>query len=252
MMEYLSASEITEEVLQRSGYREELKREETVEAASRLENLDEFLSVTREFEEKNDDKTLVAFLTDLALVSDLDRLQDGEEAVAGVTMMTLHSAKGLEFPQVFLVGMEEGIFPHSRTFDDEEELEEERRLAYVGITRAQNRLFLCRARMRMLFGQSNANPPSPFLQEIPDHLLERVGKPSAVLKKPVLRQGPIRPVPNNDLDWKVGDKVNHRKWGPGTVVKVQGEGEDTELNIAFPAPIGVKRLLATFAPITRA
>jgi DNA helicase-2/ATP-dependent DNA helicase PcrA len=251
MMEYLTASELTEEVLERTGYREELRKEETLEAASRLENLDEFLSVTREFEEKNEDKTLVAFLTDLALVSDLDQLEE-EETTTGVTMMTLHSAKGLEFPQVFLVGMEEGIFPHSRTMDDPEELEEERRLAYVGITRAQKRLFLSRARMRMLFGQTNANPPSPFLQEIPQHLIEPVGKPSAVLKKPVLRQGAVRPTPSDDLDWRVGDKVKHKKWGIGTVVKVQGTGEDTELNIAFPAPIGVKRLLATFAPITRA
>ncbi|MDR6225894.1 DNA helicase PcrA [Desmospora profundinema] len=251
MMEYLTASEVTEEVLDRTGYREELRKEETVEAASRLENLDEFLSVTREFEEKNEDKALVAFLTDLALVSDIDGLEE-DETISGVTMMTLHSAKGLEFPQVFLVGLEEGIFPHSRTFDDPEELEEERRLAYVGITRAQKRLFLSRARMRMLFGQTSANPPSPFLKEIPEHLIERVGKPSAALNKPVLRQGPARPAPNGDLNWNVGDKVHHKKWGIGTVVKVQGEGEDTELNIAFPAPVGVKRLLATFAPITRA
>ncbi|MFC4075589.1 DNA helicase PcrA [Salinithrix halophila] len=251
MMEYLTAGEITEEVLARSGYREELRKEETVEAASRLENIEEFLSVTREFEEKNEDKTLVAFLTDLALVSDVDSLDEGEEEQEGVTMMTLHSAKGLEFPQVFLVGMEEGIFPHNRTLDDPEELEEERRLAYVGITRAEEKLYLSRARMRMLFGQQNANPASPFLKEIPEELIEPVGKPSAVLKKPVLRQGSVRPSPNEDLDWSMGDKVSHKKWGTGTVVKVQGDGEDTELTIAFPAPVGVKRLLATFAPITR-
>lgn len=254
MMEYLTASELTEEVLSRSGYREELRKEETVEAASRLENIEEFLSVTHEFESKNEDKTLVAFLTDLALVSDVDSLgEEGEEAgEVGVTMMTLHSAKGLEFPQVFLVGMEEGIFPHSRTLDDAEELEEERRLAYVGITRAEEKLYLTRARSRMLFGKQNANPPSLFLKEIPEHLLELIGKPSAVLKKPMLRQGTSRPATNTDLDWSVGDKVQHGKWGVGTVVKVQGSGEDTELTIAFPAPTGVKRLLAKFAPISRA
>ncbi|SDX10086.1 DNA helicase-2 / ATP-dependent DNA helicase PcrA [Marininema mesophilum] len=254
MMEYLTASELTEEVLNRSGYREELRKEETVEAATRLENIEEFLSVTHEFEEKNEDKTLVAFLTDLALVSDVDSLGEGDEkeAEGGVTMMTLHSAKGLEFPQVFLVGMEEGIFPHSRTLDDADELEEERRLAYVGITRAEEKLYLSRARSRMLFGRQSANPPSLFLKEIPDHLLESVGKSSAVLKKPVLRQGTARPATNSDLDWSVGDKVQHGKWGVGTVVKVQGSGENTELTIAFPAPIGVKRLLAKFAPISRA
>lgn len=252
MLEYLSAGELTEEVLERTGYREELKKEETVEAATRLENIDEFLSVTREFEEKNEDKSLVAFLTDLALISDVDTLEDeGETPEDTVTLMTLHSAKGLEFPQVFLVGMEEGIFPHSRTLDDPEELEEERRLAYVGITRAEEKLYLTRAKMRMLFGQTSANPPSIFLREIPQELVEPVGKPAAVLQKPVLRQGPVRPNPDTETDWGVGDKVNHKKWGVGTVVKVQGEGQDLELNIAFPAPTGVKRLLAQFAPVTK-
>jgi DNA helicase II / ATP-dependent DNA helicase PcrA len=254
MMEYLTASEMTEEVLTRTGYREELKKEDTLEAASRLENIEEFLSVTQEFEQKNEDKTLVAFLTELALVSDVDHLEDeGEESGDAVTMMTLHSAKGLEFPEVFLVGMEEGIFPHTRTMEDDRELEEERRLAYVGITRAEKKLYLTRARTRMLFGQTSANPPSCFLREIPPELLEPVGKAGAtVLKKPVVRQGPVRPSPNADLDWQPGDRVQHKKWGIGTVVKVQGQGDDMELNIAFPAPVGVKRLLAQFAPITRA
>ncbi|SMO74323.1 DNA helicase-2 / ATP-dependent DNA helicase PcrA [Melghirimyces algeriensis] len=252
MMDYLSAGEITETVLDRSGYREELKKEDTVEAASRLENIDEFLSVTQEFESKNEDKSLVAFLTELALISDVDSLEeesDGEED--SVTLMTLHSAKGLEFPQVFLIGMEDGLFPHSRTLDDPEELEEERRLAYVGITRAQKKLYLTRAKNRMLYGRTNAHPPSVFLKEIPAELVEPVGKPSGVLKKPLLRQGPVRPVPDTETDWNVGDKVNHKKWGMGTVVKVQGEGKDMELNIAFPSPVGVKRLLAQFAPITK-
>lgn len=254
MMEYLTAGELTEEILQRTGYREELKKEETVEAASRLENIDEFLSVTKEFEDKNEDKTLVAFLTDLALVSDVDALDEEGTTTSAITMMTLHSAKGLEFPQVFLVGMEEGIFPHSRTLDDPEEMEEERRLAYVGITRAQSKLYVTRSRYRMLFGQTSANPPSTFLKEIPEHLLEPVGQPSpsGTTVKAYSRKGPVRPVQNTDLDWRVGDRVQHKKWGLGTVVKVQGEKDDTELNIAFPSPVGVKRLLARFAPISRA
>src|SRR5699024_9531851 len=149
MQEYLSAGELTEQVLDRSGYREDLRKEETVEAASRLENIEEFLSVTGEFEQKNEDQTLVSFLTELALLSDVDSLEEEqEEGEDSVTLMTLHSAKGLEFPYVFLVGMEEGIFPHNRTLDDPEELEEERRLAYVGITRAEERLYLSRARTR--------------------------------------------------------------------------------------------------------
>ncbi|MDA8351647.1 MAG: DNA helicase PcrA [Firmicutes bacterium] len=252
MQEYLSAGELTEQVLDRSGYREDLRKEETVEAASRLENIEEFLSVTGEFEQKNEDQTLVSFLTELALLSDVDSLEEEqEEGEDSVTLMTLHSAKGLEFPYVFLVGMEEGIFPHNRTLDDPEELEEERRLAYVGITRAEERLYLSRARTRMLFGQTNANPPSTFLQELPEELVESVSKASATLKKPVLRQGLIRPTPDRETVWQVGDKVSHKKWGVGTVVKVQGDGQDQELNIAFPAPTGVKRLLAQFAPITK-
>lgn len=246
MIEYLSAVEITEEVLKRSGYREELKKENTLEAASRLENIDEFLSVAQEFEKRNKDKSLIAFLTDLALVSDVDQLDEEKETSAEtVALMTLHSAKGLEFPYVFLVGVEEGIFPHSRSLDDETEMEEERRLAYVGITRAEKELHLTRARTRTIYGQTSSNMPSRFLREIPAVLMED----EAPFAGQVMSK--IRPVPNSGQDWRVGDKANHQKWGVGTVVKVQGEGEDVELNIAFPAPVGVKKLLAKYAPITK-
>jgi DNA helicase II / ATP-dependent DNA helicase PcrA len=252
MIEYLSAVEITEEVLKRSGYREELKRENSLEAASRLENIDEFLSVAQEFEKHNEDKSLVAFLTDLALISDLDALGDEqEEADKGdsVVLMTLHSAKGLEFPTVFLVGMEEGIFPHMRSLDDEDEMEEERRLAYVGITRAEKVLHLTRARTRTIYGQTTSYLPSRFLKEIPVELVEEVGGRQSVSNASPRRV--VRPTPNVVADWRVGDKAEHAKWGLGTVVKVQGEGEDLELNIAFPAPIGVKKLLAKYAPIKK-
>ncbi|MBA4548409.1 DNA helicase PcrA [Thermoactinomyces intermedius] len=252
MIEYLSAVEMTEEVLQRSGYREELKKEKTIEAASRLENIDEFLSVAQEFEKRNEDKTLISFLTDLALISDVDQLDEEEEKNAeSVALMTLHSAKGLEFPHVFLVGLEEGIFPHMRSLDDESEMEEERRLAYVGLTRAEKVLHLTRARTRTIFGQTSSNLPSRFLREIPAELFEEAGQkketptPSRGIRKV------SRPVPNPERNWQVGDKAVHKKWGVGTVVKVQGEGEDMELNIAFPAPVGVKKLLAKYAPITK-
>jgi DNA helicase-2/ATP-dependent DNA helicase PcrA len=253
-MDYLSASEITEEVLERSGYREELKRENSLESAARLENLDEFLTVAQEFENRSEDKSLVAFLTDLALISDIDSLDgaDGDGPQDAVALMTLHSAKGLEFPYVFLVGMEENIFPHVRTLDKESELEEERRLAYVGITRAEKVLHLTRARVRTIFGQTSSNLPSRFLSEIPSDLLEVVGertepeRPAASVRRSV-----IRPEPREVADWKPGDKAKHAKWGIGTVVQVQGTGEDMELNIAFPAPVGVKKLLAKYAPITR-
>ncbi|MBH8598517.1 MULTISPECIES: DNA helicase PcrA [unclassified Thermoactinomyces] len=255
MIDYLSASEITEEMLERSRYRAELKKENTLEAAGRLENIEEFLSVAQEFEKKNEDKSLVAFLTDLALISDIDALDEEAEKEDGdaVALMTLHSAKGLEFPYVFLIGMEEGIFPHVRSLDDETEMEEERRLAYVGITRAERELHLTRARTRTIYGQTNSYLPSRFLEEIPKELVRAVGGNENVTPlASVQKRSPVRREPNTDFDWMVGDKAKHGKWGIGTVVKVQGEGEDLELNIAFPAPIGVKKLLAKYAPITKA
>ncbi|MBW7456449.1 DNA helicase PcrA, partial [Paenibacillus sepulcri] len=161
MVEYLSVTELTEKVLELSGYRDELERENTLESKARLENIDEFLSVTQDFEKRNEDKSLVSFLTDLALIADIDSMNK-EEPDGGVkdaiVLMTMHSAKGLEFPVVFIIGMEEGVFPHSRTLMDNDELEEERRLAYVGITRAEERLYLTCARMRTLFGRTSANP----------------------------------------------------------------------------------------------
>ncbi|TGV22508.1 ATP-dependent DNA helicase PcrA, partial [Mesorhizobium sp. M00.F.Ca.ET.186.01.1.1] len=304
MTDYLSVTELVEEVLKRSGYRESLKEDKTLEAQARLENIEEFLSVTQEFERKNEDKSLLAFLTDLALVADIDSLgEDGEEEVVAadgqVVLMTLHSAKGLEFPVVFLVGLEEGVFPHSRSLFDDTEMEEERRLAYVGITRAEERLYMTCARMRTLFGRTNVSAPSRFLQEIPPELLE--GNPaaaersfgggafgqremgarsfgstspqagggfgsakpgmaqrstggSATFTRPGLQAGDKLPGHGQGagVDWKVGDRVQHGTWGMGTVVKVKGAGDDMELDIAFPSPTGIKKLLAKFAPIQRA
>ena len=139
MQEYLSVTELVEEILEKTGYREMLKAEKSIEAQSRLENIDEFLSVTKNFEESSEDKSLVGFLTDLALVADIDKLDDDDEQSDAVVLMTLHSAKGLEFPVVFLIGLEEGVFPHSRSLMEEVEMEEERRLMYVGVTRAEKR-----------------------------------------------------------------------------------------------------------------
>lgn len=293
--DFLSVTELVEEVLEKTGYREALKSEKTLEAAARLENIEEFLSVTQEFEKKSEDRSLVAFLTDLALVADIDTLGDDgtEEEVSAegqVTLMTLHSAKGLEFPVVFLVGLEEGIFPHSRALFDDAEMEEERRLAYVGITRAEERLYMTRARMRTLFGRTSTNMPSRFFAEIPEELKEgeagtesstgwgRFQQPrthdargtSAFAKAPGNRTtttaapafpgfkqaaAPAR-LPQHggaaSVDWKVGDKVKHGKWGIGTVVRTKGTGDDLELDIAFPSPVGVKKLLAKFAPVEKA
>jgi DNA helicase-2/ATP-dependent DNA helicase PcrA len=278
MQDYLPVTELVEQVLEKTGYTEMLKAEKSLEAQSRLENLEELLSVTKNFEAVSEDRSLVAFLTDLALVADIDSLEEDGEKADAVVLMTLHSAKGLEFPVVFLIGMEEGVFPHSRSLMEEAEMEEERRLAYVGITRAERILFLTNAQMRTLFGRTNMNPPSRFIKEIPAELLDGVepkekpfgmsgrsfggggnsfGSASGSYSKPTAPRKPVmRPVAapsgGEGIGWAVGDKAEHGKWGIGTVVSVRGEGEGIELDIAFPSPVGVKRLLAKFAPIKKA
>lgn len=265
MQEYLSVTELTEEILEKAEYREMLKAEKSLEAQSRLENIDEFLSVTKNFEKQNEDKSLVNFLTDLALIADIDQVDNDEETGGNddsVILMTLHAAKGLEFPVVFLMGLEEGVFPHSRSLMEEAEMEEERRLAYVGITRAEEELYLTNAKMRTLFGRTNFNSESRFVSEIPQELLDNLNeKKSASFpvsgqrkerRAPVSRPATIPEKTGGDgILWAVGDKAAHKKWGVGTVVSVKGEGESKELDIAFPKPIGIKRLLATFAPIEK-
>ncbi|MEQ6388138.1 DNA helicase PcrA [Bacillaceae bacterium S4-13-58] len=288
MQEFLSVTDLVEEVLVKTGYEEMLKNENTIESQSRLENINELLSVTKHFEETNEDKSLINFLTDLALIADIDRVDEDPNSEEKVILMTLHSAKGLEFPVVFLIGLEENIFPHSRSLMDDEEMEEERRLCYVGITRAEKRLFLTHARMRTLYGRTQFNPVSRFIDEIPDDLIEgrdtadvqsdgtpfgresfspfneapfgrdqkspfgRSTSGSEVQPKRQARKM-IQPTSSGGelIEWKVGDKVGHKKWGTGTVVNVKGAGEGLELDIAFPAPTGIKRLLAKFAPITK-
>ncbi|AGK52109.1 DNA helicase PcrA [Bacillus sp. 1NLA3E] len=264
MQEFLSVTEMVEELLDKSGYRDMLKAEKSLESQSRLENLDELLSVTKNFEEANEDKSLIAFLTDLALVADIDSLDDeGQKKDDTVVLMTLHSAKGLEFPVVFLMGLEEGVFPHSRSLQEEAEMEEERRLAYVGITRAEQQLFISNAQMRTLYGRTTSNAPSRFIKEIPADLLEGIEPVKKAVasfptfakqsqRKPVVRPNIASPTGGAEIGWRVGEKAEHGKWGTGTVVSVKGEGEGIELDIAFPSPVGIKRLLAKFAPIKKA
>lgn len=261
MQEYLSVMELTEEMIKRTEYKEMLKAEKTLEAESRLENIEEFLSVTKNFQETSEDKTLIAFLTDLALVADIDQMDKEENNKEAVVLMTLHSAKGLEFPVVFLIGLEEGVFPHSRSLMDEGEMEEERRLMYVGVTRAEEELYITNAQLRTLFGRTNMNPASRFIAEIPDELIEGLNekrkqpatqesRTTRPVHRPVTR--PIQTTTGGEsFGWKVGDKASHKKWGVGTVVSVKGEGDSLELDIAFPNPVGIKRLLAKFAPIEK-
>lgn len=265
--DFLTATDMVQAVLERTGYEEMLLNEKSIEAQSRLENLEEFMTVTKDFEETSEDKTLISFLTDLALIADIDRVDEEDpDNDEKITLMTLHAAKGLEFPVVFLIGMEENVFPHSRSLMDEEEMQEERRLAYVGITRAEKELYLTHAKMRTLYGRTNMNPISRFINEIPRELIEGMEETrntmfGSIFSKPKDVQSPA-PVKRKaermqtttgaeDKDWFPGDKANHKKWGIGTVVKVQGDGDKMELDVAFPAPVGIKRLLAKFAPITK-
>ncbi|HIZ54507.1 MAG TPA: DNA helicase PcrA [Candidatus Enterococcus avicola] len=274
MIPYLSVTELTEQVLEKSGYLNELRIQNTLEAQARIENLEEFLTVTQEFDkqyrleveneegETSPEERLIIFLNDLALLSDVDSY---EEESSQVTLMTLHAAKGLEFPVVFLVGMEENVFPSSRSLTEDKDVEEERRLAYVGITRAEEKLYITNAFSRMLYGRSQYNRPSRFISEINQTLLEETSsRPAATnqgyvspqVMKPVYHQPTRSAVSNKQMtgahasDWSIGDKVNHKKWGQGTVVKLISSGQDTELFIAFPQQ-GVKRLLAAFAPIEK-
>jgi len=270
MQEFLSVSELVEEILDKSGYREALQREKTIESESRLENIEEFLSVTKAFEgnAETEDKSLVAFLTDLALIADIDSLDEEENKNAEkVVLMTMHGSKGLEYPVVFIIGMEENVFPHSRSMGDDEEMEEERRLAYVGITRAEQKLYLTSARYRTLYGRASYNRPSRFIAEISEGITEEVSESDDFITSSNSRQPGRRVAPERrsavskpvyktsggeKMGWNAGDKAVHKKWGTGMIVSVRGSGEEVELDIAFPEPVGVKRLLAKFAPIEKA
>lgn len=258
--EFLEVSEIVDEVLEKSGYREMLKREQSIESRSRLENIDEFMSVPVDYEKNTplEEQSLINFLTDLSLVADVDEanLEDG------VTLMTMHSAKGLEFPIVFIIGMEESIFPHIRAIQSENdhEMEEERRISYVAITRAEEELYLSHATSRTLFGRPQSNARSRFLNEIPEELLDLPERQHATTigskkRQPAKRGFSQRTVKNaasssTASNWKVGDKVMHKSWGEGMVSNVNDKNGSIELDIIFKSE-GPKRLLAQFAPIEK-
>ncbi len=237
-------------VMEQSGYVRELQGEETHEARARLENLAELVGVAREYEANDEEPSLAGFLANIALISDLDAL---EEDASYVTLMTLHSAKGLEFTSVFLTGLEEGIFPHSRALTDTDELEEERRLAYVGITRAIDRLFLTYASRRALFGNTYAYPKSRFLEELP--ALEVLESDSVPLPRPA--GGRWREVAIHEsagagvhLGLKDGDRVRHPKWGEGRIESIVGAGGDGLVTIDFPN-VGQKMLMLKYAPLEK-
>src|SRR5438105_53426 len=232
---------MVEEAFTESGYMAELEEERTVESMGRIENLKELVGVAAEFEVRNPGGTLADFLEQVALVSEVDEYDEEEPAV---TLMTLHNAKGLEFDVVFIVGMEDGVFPHYRSMPDPAQLEEERRLAYVGITRARRRLYLTHAWSRSLFGGSNYNPPSRFLSEIPSHLL------NVVKADQQQSGGPTDGFGHEPVDIREGDTVFHDRWGEGVVVAISGAGQRAEATIAFE-DVGEKRLLLAYAPLAK-
>jgi DNA helicase-2/ATP-dependent DNA helicase PcrA len=244
LTEGASVPKLVEAAFTESGYLIELEEERTVEAMGRVENLRELVGVAREFEVRNPDGILADFLEQVSLASEQDEL-DQEAGV--VTLMTMHNAKGLEFDVVFMVGMEDGVFPHYRSMTDAAELEEERRLAYVGITRARRRLYLTHAWSRSLFGGSNYNPPSRFLNEIPAHLVQNMqGERGALPPSRTAREGfGHEPLPVTE-----GDTVFHDKWGEGVVVNVRGQGDRAEATISFQ-DVGEKNLLLAYAPLTK-
>ncbi len=246
-------------VLAETGYVAELEAERSVEALGRVENLRELASVAEEFEESMDGsitddgawatlsgmRKLELFLEQVSLVTDIDELDDKAEAV---TLMTLHTAKGLEYPVIFIVGMEDGVFPHSRSLGDPDELEEERRLCYVGVTRAEEKLYLTHAWQRMLFGSSSFNAPSRFLGEIPDDLITMAPKRT---RKSQEIASPSRGSTVSADEIGVGDRVVHGKWGTGVVEEITGTGDRAEAWVVFDES-GRKRLLLAWAPMQKA
>nr|WP_208001676.1 DNA helicase PcrA [Macrococcus carouselicus] len=243
--EFLSITELTEQIMEKTGYMEMLQADRSLESQSRIENLEEFLSVPKDYEKNTpiEEQSLVNFLTDLSLISDVD----SADLEAGITLMTIHSAKGLEFKIVFIAGLEESIFPHSRSLSEEREMEEERRLMYVAITRAEEHLHMTHADSRTLFGRIQANRRSRFLDEIPADLLEGK-KPAVVQKRGFSRRTTAnKPAPGQ---YKMGDKVMHKSWGEGLVSNVTDKGGSQELDIIFKS-VGMKRLLSEFAPIEK-
>ena len=291
-LDQLTITELVEEVLDKTGYMTALTNQGNLESQARIENIQEFLSVTKNFDENGETvedetgvETLSRFLNDLALIADTD---DGAQETSEVTLMTLHAAKGLEFPVVFLIGMEENVFPLSRAAEDPDELEEERRLAYVGITRAEKVLFLTNANSRLLFGRTSYNRPTRFINEISSDLLtyqglarpvntsfkasysnggettfgkgmslsqalqerKRQAAPSALTSSNLPFGNSNRSSSKESVAWAIGDIALHKKWGEGTVLEVSGSGSTQELKINFPE-VGLKKLLASVAPIEK-
>lgn len=268
LKEAMKVSELIQEVIEQSGIQKSYEEEDTIEAQARIENIKELLSVALEFEAKNEEQSLEDFLANVSLVADIDNMDENSDYVV---LMTLHSAKGLEFPTVFMVGMEEGIFPSYRSVTDENELEEERRLCYVGITRAKQKLYLTNTFTRTLFGNTTYNKMSRFLREIPPELMEGYEKKApATARTPVSKNagtsgagsssslGSFRTSTFTEVskpktatvNFSVGDQIEHKKFGAGIITKIEKENDDYKLEIHFKGA-GMKRLMAAFANLSK-
>ena len=257
-MEDKTVLDILESILDRTGYLAQLEESTDPQDQARAENIGELLSVAKDFQDTNPTGTVEDFLEQVALVNDVDSFEQEESKV---TLITLHAAKGLEFPIVFLGGLEEGLFPHSRTLMNPEEIEEERRLAYVGITRAEKELYISNATTRTVFGRTSSYLPSRFIDEIPEELVDglrakrkvpddikrHVPQHMSVTSRPV-----TKPIVRNEViaDWNIGDTAIHSKWGNGKVINVAGEGAGMKLTIEFPTQ-GVRVVMAKFAPVKK-
>lgn len=261
MMKYINTYEtysvpnLIQIILDDTGYVRELEASGDVEDEARIENIQEFISAAAEFDKTSEDKSLGAFLEGVALISDIDTVKDDEHAVI---IMTLHSAKGLEFPVVFMAGMEQGVFPHMQSMEDEEDMEEERRLCYVGITRARQKLYMSYAFERTLFGRTQCNAVSEFIEEIPRDCIEGMetepaAKPKETAAQKIISRPPVlskqeERVLSNGNNIKAGVKVNHKKWGMGTIIAAVKKNDDYEITVAFDN-LGIKKLSAKYAPI---
>ena len=249
------AGDLAAAVLDQTGYVAELEESSDLQDAGRIENVNELVSVAREFDSRFPDGNLAEFLEQVSLVADADEIPEGEDHGGMVTLMTLHTAKGLEFPVVFLTGLEENVFPHERSMGNDRELAEERRLAYVGITRAEQRLYLTRAATRAWFGRPSYHKQSRFLSEVPAHLIDwRRDETAAVppaLERLARRPG-VRTLGNRAVPLlQPGDRVTHDSYGLGTVLSVEGRGDDPEAKIDFGGDYGIKHLVLRYAPIEK-
>ncbi len=251
-----SVPDLVSTLLHETGYVAELEKEGTPDALSRIENLRELISAAQDFTQRSEDTSLHAFLDMVSLLTDVD--ESLKETGGKVTLMTLHMAKGLEFPVVFIAGMEEGLFPHGRAYTDPEELEEERRLCYVGMTRAKRRLFLTTAVQRRLYGAESFNLPSRFLEEIKPHLLHRIE--ALTLSSASTLEGSHQPSPRYEVEedqipfvdfYQPGVRVRHPEWGVGRIRERIGHGEEMKVVVTFPG-IGTKKLKVKFAQLSRA